>query len=83
MTFVVTTPSFSGPVELLLQLISSHEVDILDVPLAPIVDAFVTVLKDKENKIFSQKKVQSEKVITDLYIKLICPISGLTSFLLF
>jgi len=45
-TFVVTTPSFSGPVELLLQLISSHEVDILDVPLAPLVDAFVAVLKD-------------------------------------
>ncbi|HEY5111860.1 MAG TPA: ScpA family protein [Acidimicrobiales bacterium] len=47
MTFVVTTPSFSGPVELLLQLISSHEVDILDVPLAPLVDAFVAVLRDE------------------------------------
>ncbi len=46
MTFVVTTPSFSGPVELLLQLISSHEVDILDVPLAPLIDAFVAVLRD-------------------------------------
>jgi segregation and condensation protein A len=45
-TFVVTTPSFSGPVELLLQLISSHEVDILDVPLAPLIDAFVAVLRD-------------------------------------
>lgn len=47
MTFVVTTPSFSGPVELLLQLISSHEVDILDVPLAPLVDTFVAVLRDE------------------------------------
>jgi len=46
-TFVVTTPSFSGPVELLLQLISSHEVDILDVPLAPIVDAFVALVRDE------------------------------------
>jgi segregation and condensation protein A len=45
-TFVVTTPSFSGPVELLLQLISSHDVDILEVPLGPIVDAFVAVLRD-------------------------------------
>jgi len=44
-TFVVTTPSFSGPVELLLHLISSHEVDVLDVPLAPIVDAFVAALR--------------------------------------
>lgn len=47
MTFVVTTPSFSGPVELLLHLISSHEVDILDVPLAPLVDEFVRVLHDE------------------------------------
>lgn len=47
MTFVVTTPSFSGPVELLLQLISTHEVDILDVPLAPLVDAFVAMLRDE------------------------------------
>ena len=46
MTFVVTTPSFSGPVELLLQLISSHDVDVLDVPLGPIVDAFVAALRD-------------------------------------
>jgi len=45
-TFVVKTPSFSGPVELLLQLISTHDLDILDVPLAPIVDAFVAVLRD-------------------------------------
>ncbi len=46
MTFVVTTPSFSGPVELLLHLISSHDLDVLDVPLAPIVDAFVALLRD-------------------------------------
>jgi segregation and condensation protein A len=45
-TFVVTTPSFSGPVELLLQLINTHEMDILDVPLEPIVDDFVSVLRD-------------------------------------
>jgi segregation and condensation protein A len=47
-TFVVTTPSFSGPVELLLQLISTHDMDILDVPLAPIVDAFVATLRDDQ-----------------------------------
>lgn len=46
MTFVVTTPSFSGPVELLLQLISSHETDILDVALAPIVDEFVSAMRN-------------------------------------
>ncbi len=32
--------------ELLLQLIGSHEVDILDVPLATIVDSFVSVVRD-------------------------------------
>ncbi len=45
-TYVVTTPAFSGPIELLLQLISSHDVDVLDVPLAPIVDAFVAVVRE-------------------------------------
>jgi len=47
MTYVVTTPSFSGPVELLLRLISTHEVDILDVPLSPIVDAFVAEMRSE------------------------------------
>ena len=41
MTYVVTTPVFSGPIELLLNLVSSHEVDILEIELAPVVDAFV------------------------------------------
>jgi segregation and condensation protein A len=45
-TFVVMTPSFSGPVQLLLQLISAHEVDVLDVALAPIVDEFVALVRD-------------------------------------
>lgn len=45
MTFVVRTPAFSGPVELLVQLISAHELDVLDVPLAPVVDAFVGHLR--------------------------------------
>ena len=47
MTYVVTTPSFSGPIELLLQLISRHDLDILDVPLNPIVDEFVAALRDE------------------------------------
>jgi segregation and condensation protein A len=45
-TYVVTTPSFSGPIEALLALISSHDVDVLDIPLAPVVDAFVATLRD-------------------------------------
>ena len=41
MTFVVTTPSFSGPVETLLQLLSGHEMDILDLTLAPLVRQYL------------------------------------------
>jgi segregation and condensation protein A len=41
-SYVVTTPSFSGPIELLLSLVSNHEVDVLEIELAPVVDAFVT-----------------------------------------
>ena len=46
MTYVVTTPSFSGPIELLLQLISRHDLDVLEIPLSPIVDEFVAALRD-------------------------------------
>jgi segregation and condensation protein A len=41
MTYVVATPVFNGPIDLLLSLVSSHEVDILEIELAPVVDAFV------------------------------------------
>ena len=41
MTYVVSTPTFNGPLELLLSLVTAHELDILDVELAPVVDAFV------------------------------------------
>ena len=41
MTYVVSTPTFNGPLELLLSLVSAHEVDVLDIELAPVVDAFV------------------------------------------
>jgi segregation and condensation protein A len=44
-TFVVTTPAFSGPIELLLQLISAHDVDVLDVPIGPIVDAYLVAVR--------------------------------------
>lgn len=42
------TPSFSGPIQALLQLITSHEFDILEIPLAPVVDAFVAQLRDEQ-----------------------------------
>jgi segregation and condensation protein A len=42
----VATPVFEGPIDLLVHLVHRHEVDILEVPLAPVVDAFVTVLRE-------------------------------------
>ena len=44
----VSTPVFDGPIDLLLHLVTGHELDILDVPLAPVVDAFVAVLHEGE-----------------------------------
>jgi segregation and condensation protein A len=37
----VSTPAFEGPVDLLLQLVNSHDVDIFEVSLTAVVDAFV------------------------------------------
>jgi segregation and condensation protein A len=50
-TFAVSTPTFEGPIDLLLHLVSSHEVDVLDIPLLPIVDGFVRVLTDQRDSI--------------------------------
>ncbi|MHB1710123.1 MAG: segregation and condensation protein A [Acidimicrobiales bacterium] len=41
MTATVSTPVFEGPVELLLQLVNNHQVDVYDIALADLVDAFV------------------------------------------
>jgi segregation and condensation protein A len=43
-TATVSTPVFEGPVDLLAQLVTTHQVDIYDVPLAAVVDAFVAEL---------------------------------------
>jgi segregation and condensation protein A len=50
-TFAVSTPTFEGPIDLLLHLVSSHEVDVLDIPLLPIVDGFVRVLTAQRDQI--------------------------------
>jgi segregation and condensation protein A len=50
-TYSVSTPVFEGPVDLLLHLVSSHEVDVLDIPLLPVVDAFVRVLNQQRDQI--------------------------------
>ena len=45
------TPVFEGPVDLLLHLVTTHEVDILEVPLAPVVDAFVAHLAEHRDQL--------------------------------
>ncbi|HXR53535.1 MAG TPA: ScpA family protein [Acidimicrobiales bacterium] len=42
----ISTPVFEGPIDLLLHLVTSHEVDVLDVALAPVVDAFVAAMNE-------------------------------------
>lgn len=51
MAYAVSTPAFEGPIDLLLHLVSSHEVDVLDVPLLPVVDGFVRVLSEQRQLI--------------------------------
>jgi segregation and condensation protein A len=53
--YAVSTPVFEGPIDLLLHLVSSHEVDVLEVPLLPVVDAFLGILsEDRELIDFNQ-----------------------------
>jgi segregation and condensation protein A len=49
MSTTVTTPVFEGPIDLLLHLVTHHEVDILAVPLGPVVDEFVRVLVERRH----------------------------------
>jgi segregation and condensation protein A len=49
-TLHVEAPGYAGPLDVLFQLVSSHDVDILDVPLAPIVDAFVAHLRARREE---------------------------------
>jgi segregation and condensation protein A len=50
-TYAVSTPVFEGPIDLLLHLVSSHEVDVLDIPLLPVVDGFLRVLVEQRDQI--------------------------------
>jgi segregation and condensation protein A len=49
--YAVSIPVFEGPIELLLHLVSSHELDVLDIPLMPVVDGFVRILSDERELI--------------------------------
>ena len=45
----VSTPAFEGPVDLLLQLVTNHQVELFDIPLASLVDAFVAEVASWES----------------------------------
>jgi segregation and condensation protein A len=45
----VSTPVFDGPIELLLQLVNGHQVDIYDISLTGLVDAFVAEVASWES----------------------------------
>ncbi len=45
----VRTPVFDGPFDLLLQLVSEHKLDIYEIPLGEVVDAFVAELSGLEH----------------------------------
>ncbi|HEY3942236.1 MAG TPA: ScpA family protein [Acidimicrobiales bacterium] len=47
----VLTPVFEGPIDLLLHLVNTHEVDVLAVPLAPVVDEFVHHLAERRDEL--------------------------------
>ncbi len=51
MAYAVFTPAFEGPIDLLLHLVTSHEVDVVDIPLLPVVDGFVAVLSEQRELI--------------------------------
>lgn len=44
----VTTPVFEGPFDVLLQLILDHKIDVCDVPIAPVVDAFLAHIQGSD-----------------------------------
>ncbi len=49
MPTTVSIPAFEGPIDLLLQLVNSHQVDLYDIPLAEVVDAFVADMASWES----------------------------------
>ena len=49
--FVVELDRFQGPLDLLLHLIRSQDIDIFDIPIAAITEQFITVIDDLENQL--------------------------------
>ena len=49
MQATVTTPLYVGPIETLLQLVTSHQLDLYEIPLAELVDGFLAELAGWEH----------------------------------
>ena len=49
MDFLVQLDIFSGPLDLLLYLVRRHEVEIAEIPIAPITDQFLEYLACSRN----------------------------------
>lgn len=47
-SFEVTLPNFTGPFDLLLSLISKHELEITDVALAVVTDDFLAIVRNRD-----------------------------------
>jgi segregation and condensation protein A len=44
----VRTPVYEGPFDVLLQLVSEHKLEVYDIPLAPLVDAFLAEMAQRQ-----------------------------------
>src|ERR1700691_5017603 len=67
--FSGSPPSFEGPIDLFLHLVSSHEVDILDIPLLPVIDGFVRALSDQREQ-FDFNQLSEFLLVAALLIEL-------------
>jgi segregation and condensation protein A len=67
--YTVSTPVFEGPIDLLLHLVSSHEVDVLDIPLLSVVDAFVGVLAEQRDR-FDVNQLSEFLLVASILIEL-------------
>jgi segregation and condensation protein A len=68
-TCAVATPVFEGPIDLLLHLVNTHEVDILEVPLAAVVDTFVAALVERRDE-FSLDQVSEFLLVAAILVEI-------------
>ena len=78
MSATVSIPAYEGPIDALLQLVTGHQVDIFDIPLSEVVDAFVAEVASWETvdlPVLSEFLVVAA-VLVELKSKRLLPGSG-------